>query len=97
MIVPRRKFLTGFASLLAAPAIVPIASLMPVKPVLIVPAAVSGWSFEVSNGQMRWATLMVTGTDAFGNKITERLPGDGVAVSMTSFRSIDKVTYDYDV
>lgn len=33
--IPRRSFLTGLASLVAAPAIVRVSSLMPVKPVVL--------------------------------------------------------------
>lgn len=38
-LIQRRSFLTGFASLFAAPAIVRAASLMPVRTVLIMPMA----------------------------------------------------------
>ncbi len=64
MILTRRSLLSGFAGLLAAPAIVRASSLMPVK--TFHPAVASGPLFDIS------------GMDEWGNRIRETVSLDAL-------------------
>lgn len=76
--IERRRLLTGLASLIAAPAIVRVASLMPVKPLAPEPEF---WLHSINDGS-RWYVTKIYTTDSFsisgGAEIIAR--GHGLSV-----------------
>lgn len=81
MIQSRRGFITGLAALIAAPAIVKAGSLMPVKPVLILPEYSGPFTAQLD---------VAHGTLKLGDVVRIKLPLDFFVVE-----EVGKITENY--